>query len=79
MRLCTIIDQDAKEAERVCSLERTLELRKLMLQRMEPKFELILGQAVFYLSPTVFFSASSDSEYFYGRVCYLSGIHHISA
>ena len=33
MSLCTIIDQDANEAERVCSLERTLELRKLMLQR----------------------------------------------
>ena len=31
--LCTIIDQDVREAVRDCSLERTLELRKLMLER----------------------------------------------
>ena len=31
--LCTIIDQDAKEAEHVCSSEITLELRKLMRVR----------------------------------------------
>ena len=37
---------------------------------MEPtgKYEFFPGYAVYYLSPTVFCSASSDSKYVYGRV-----------